>query len=140
MNLGLHLTIFAYNIFAVSVLSYLWQLCTPPPELLKAQDSLLRKLVPGPGDWIHKEDLFVLHSELGFPSQFESVRDKALAAKLRLVVKERISPAVRWVDIQRSLVHFGRYCEWLPWYRHSFYRQLADALEEANGLNISPSD
>eukprot|EP00972_Heterocapsa_arctica_P100931 14877471-Heterocapsa_arctica.AAC.1 len=58
MNLGRHLTIFAYNIFAVSVLSYLWQLCTPPLELLKAQDSLLRKLVPGPGDWTHKEDLF----------------------------------------------------------------------------------
>eukprot|EP00972_Heterocapsa_arctica_P071566 10573401-Heterocapsa_arctica.AAC.1 len=68
VNLGLHLIIFAYNICAVSVLSYLWQLCIPPPELLKTQDSLLRKLVPGPGDWIHKEDLFVLHSELGFPS------------------------------------------------------------------------
>eukprot|EP00972_Heterocapsa_arctica_P066204 9765967-Heterocapsa_arctica.AAC.1 len=89
--------------FAVFVLSYLWQLCNPPPELLKAQDSLLRKLVPGPGDWTHKEDLFVVHSELGFPSQFRSIRDKALAAKLRLVVKERISPAARWVDIQRSL-------------------------------------
>eukprot|EP00972_Heterocapsa_arctica_P093887 13847313-Heterocapsa_arctica.AAC.1 len=79
--------------FAVSVLSYLWQLCAPPPELIKAQDSLLRKLVPGPGDWTHKEDLFVLNSELGFPSQFKSVRDKSLAAKLRLVVKENINPA-----------------------------------------------
>eukprot|EP00972_Heterocapsa_arctica_P089271 13165842-Heterocapsa_arctica.AAC.1 len=40
------------------------KLCTPPPELIKAQDSLLRKLVLRPGDWTHKEDLFVLNSEL----------------------------------------------------------------------------
>eukprot|EP00972_Heterocapsa_arctica_P056539 8344542-Heterocapsa_arctica.AAC.1 len=85
LNLGLHLTIFAYNIFAISVLSYLWQLCTPPPEFFKAQSALLRKLVPGPGDWTHQEDLFVLHTELGFPSQFKSIKDKALAAKLRLI-------------------------------------------------------
>jgi hypothetical protein len=81
----------------------------------------------------------VLHSELGFPSQFKSIKDKALAAKLRLIVKEKIIPGARWVEIQRSLVHFGRYYDWLPWYRHSFYRELDDALEEAKKLHIDPA-
>eukprot|EP00972_Heterocapsa_arctica_P062192 9168309-Heterocapsa_arctica.AAC.1 len=32
----------------------------------------------------------------------------------------------------------GRYKKWMDWYQHSFYKQLKDALEEANKLGINP--
>ena len=50
----------AHNTFAVSVLSYISHLETPPPTLIDQETVTLRISAPGPGQWCSNEDLFHL--------------------------------------------------------------------------------
>ena len=47
-HIGLHCTAVSYNIFALSVLTYLAQLIAPPKYILDAEQEALRKIAPGP--------------------------------------------------------------------------------------------
>ena len=56
-QLSLHQACLSYNTFIVIVMSYLWQLSPPPPEVRALESLALRKLAPGPGNWILPLDL-----------------------------------------------------------------------------------
>ena len=56
-QIGLHCTVIAYNVFALSVLTYIAQLTPPTQEVLEAEQQALRKLAPGPTAWIDRSHL-----------------------------------------------------------------------------------
>ena len=60
MQLGLHMSAHTYNVFTVTVLSYLWQLSDPPPEVYNEEGAVLRKLSRGPGNWCTSRDLWYM--------------------------------------------------------------------------------
>ena len=66
-HLGFHFTATAYNVFALSVLTYLAQLLSPPPELLQTEERTLHRVAPGPNGWISSSDLWWLQHLTGHP-------------------------------------------------------------------------
>ena len=73
-----------YNTFVVTTLEYVAQLEHIPEEATKAEEEAMRKLAPGPGNWIVLQDLENLH-HLGFSSGFRLIGYTSYAAKLRLM-------------------------------------------------------
>jgi hypothetical protein len=59
-GLGLQYSAMSYNIFAVSVLSYLAQLENPPAETYQLESAAMVKVAVGPGNWSSAEDLWHL--------------------------------------------------------------------------------
>ena len=53
---GLHLAAMTYNIFVVTILSYIWQLTPVCMKVLDEEKRALRKVIPGPGNWIQPHD------------------------------------------------------------------------------------
>jgi hypothetical protein len=102
LNIGLNWSIKMYNVFVFSVLSFMAQFYEPTSEVLKEEGRALRRLMPGPKNWISKEQLLTLSTWAGGgsirdPSSIENV---ALAAKHRLVVSE---PCFRDSDMIREI-------------------------------------
>ena len=64
-QLSLHQACLSYNTFIVTVLSYLWQLSYPPREVQALESLSLRKLAPGPGNWILPSVVWLLRAGWG---------------------------------------------------------------------------
>ena len=75
---------FIYVIIVVSTLEFVAQLEPPTTEILEAEQTALRKFMPGPGNWISFEDMENLHY-FGIGSSFRTIEVTARAAKLRLM-------------------------------------------------------
>jgi hypothetical protein len=85
LHLGLHFNTLVYRVFVASVLTFVMQLEPDPPELMDAFGVILRRLAPGPGNWISRGDATHLSSAYSFPLQFSDPRWVALACKIRVV-------------------------------------------------------
>ena len=59
-------------------------LCEVPGHICALEQTALRRLAPGPGNWISKEDLENLR-EYGLPQQFRTIQHTAQVAKPRLL-------------------------------------------------------
>lgn len=85
-HLGFHFTATAYNVFALSVLTYLAQLLSPPDELLQTEGRTLRRVAPGPKGWISSSDLWWLQHLTGHPRSLASIKLTSQAAQTRVMV------------------------------------------------------
>ncbi|MFM7980972.1 MAG: hypothetical protein ACKPKO_16815, partial [Candidatus Fonsibacter sp.] len=65
---------------------YIWQLAPPSYDVLAAESKALAKLVPGPGMWVTKHDLWRLKDGWGYSNQFNSIYHKSCAAAVRLAL------------------------------------------------------
>ena len=54
---GLHIGIYAYNTYVVSVLSYLAQLEQPPEKSHRIEKATLRTIALRLGNWVSQEDI-----------------------------------------------------------------------------------
>ena len=105
LGLGLHHASVAYNVYIASVVTFLLQLETLPPEWPALEAAAFRKLVPGPMSWILPSDLHVLGRHHGMPHDFVNLQEVSLAARLRVATREasavgglRISAKARRLD------------------------------------------
>ena len=73
----------AFNIYIVTLLEYVAQLQQVTPGVIAKENAALRKLAPGPGNWIMPRDLEHL-KQFGFPAEFRTILITAAAAKLRV--------------------------------------------------------
>ncbi len=87
LPLGTFYGLLVYKVFIVSVLSYVMQLESEPLDLMDMYDQALRKLLPGPGNWLSRADAQHLKACYCFPLSLPDPRWLAFACKLR-VVKE----------------------------------------------------
>ncbi|CAE8623190.1 unnamed protein product [Polarella glacialis] len=134
---GLLQACLAYRSFVISVLSFVWQLEDPPPDLLKSEVHVLRCLVPGPGNWISKKDLFHLADGLGFPASFPSIVTSALAAKLRVLRFDITDAISRAIELRTLLA--SSTCDPLfePWYRQAHVFVSHQAQEQALNARVT---
>ncbi|CAK0840352.1 unnamed protein product, partial [Prorocentrum cordatum] len=82
---GLHIGIFACNVCAVSVLSFLAQLENPPPRVRALETATLRKVAPGPGNWVSK-DLWYFREGYG---------QNRLSMSARGIAFDTIAPSIK---------------------------------------------
>ena len=81
---GLQYDALAYNSFAVSTLSFVAQLESPPDWVLKREREALGRIAVGPKNWCTAEDLWNLKSAYGLPQSFTSLAWTARASQLRV--------------------------------------------------------
>ena len=84
LQLGFELEYLAYRVFVFPVISFIMQLEADHPELTARFQEVLRKLAPGPGNWISVADLFNLKL-FGFKHGFKAPEVMALSTKLRVI-------------------------------------------------------
>ena len=141
-QLSLHQACLSYNTFIVTVLSYLWQLSSPPQDVRALESLALRKLAPGPGNWILPSDLWLLRTGWGYSNRFVSPHHKALAASVRVCLTDAIdykekSNTLRW--LLGATAEITNKVAWRDWYDSSFYVRLNSAYQEVKEMGISPS-
>ena len=85
-HLGLYCTATSYNVFALSVLTYLAQILTPPQEAFQSETDALQKLAPGLKNWISTTDLIWLQHLTGHPRSLASLKLTSKAAQTRVRV------------------------------------------------------
>ena len=90
-----------YNIFAVTTLEFVAQLEDVPDSVLKVEEWALRRLAPGPGNWISPEDLENL-DKFGIGNGFRLLRHTHRAAKLR-VIKELGQSYIRKIQDELTM-------------------------------------
>ena len=73
-----------YRSLCCSLFSFVWQLEEPPPEVLKLELWALRRLAPGPGNWIRAVDLQNLR-RYGHTFEFAGFKRSAIASTLRVL-------------------------------------------------------
>ena len=137
-HLGLYFSIFTYKVYIQPVLSFVAQLCEPPPDLLKRYQTALRQLVPGPGNFITHADLSHL-SCCGMRSEFPDPFVLCKAAKLR-VSQYAVSQAQ---DMHRELSKLQSEFWLRPfgiWHYSSFASILTRNVEDLCRCGISCSN
>ena len=81
---GLHLMILAYNTFVLSKLQYVAQLHGIPPGWDELEGWAIRRLFPGPFQWLPPGVAHNLRDEFGMPSQLQTLGAAGPAAQLRV--------------------------------------------------------
>jgi len=129
----------AYNVYIAPVLQYVAQLLVPAERILDAESKALRKLAPGPGNWIVQRDLENL-TQLGFKYDFRTISSTAMAAKLR-VMKDTAPDAKAKRDQLRNAYLDAAFRPFGYAIGSSFVYILAENLErlQACGVECNPS-
>lgn len=102
LGLGLFLTSHLYRSLALSVLSFVAQVRSVPTAVLDVETCMLRRLVPGPGNWIGKGAFNNLDNIFGLPGHFPSIRLSVAAAKCRVTRDELHDFAKHRVGIEAA--------------------------------------
>ena len=139
LHLGLQLNARIYRTFCCSVLSFLWQLEEVPTDVLDTEVWALRRLVPGPGNWVRPVDLSHLQHRYGHPFNFASFHHMSLAAKLRILAYEpQLDFEERYADFvsMRASASMNREC-WVNWYEQSHIMVLHRARSQAEMLGVT---
>ena len=139
LHLGLQLNANIYRTFCCSLFSFLWQLEEPPEEVLNLEAWALRRLVPGPGNWIRPADLCQLKTKFGLPIEFPSFRHMALATKMRVCEYEpqlNLQSQCRELAVVRAENLVDRKA-WSSWYQNSYALVLCRARSHFEQLDIT---
>ena len=138
----MHHSCIIYNVFVVSVLSYVWQLSSPPPEALALEKMAVRKLFPGPGAWIQLADMWLLRDAWGSSPRLISIQHKARAAAVRVCAKEAPQFRLKHRELLTLLSqsdHDRTMRNWKEWYGSCFYSHLHSQYEKVKESNLSPT-
>ena len=138
---GLFFAVLAYNTFVISTLSFIGQLERVTPQVLEAEASALRHMVPGPGNWCIASDLHRLKEHYGQSASFRSVWHNAFASGLRVSVLESIQFENLHNDLQhlrRHGEHFHRFVHWREWYDAAYASNIVYMLRQASDIGIFP--
>ena len=134
---GLLMSILAYKFYIHSILGFVAQLCEFPPDFQKRFEAALRRMVPGPGNWISHTDLTHL-KQFGFPAEFPDPFVMGTAAKLR-VICQAVPHAAKLhqelLQVQSEYLHRP----FKDWHYRSFAAVLVQNLERAQqaGINVN---
>ena len=132
---GLFWTSIYYNLFVSSTLDFLSQLEDIPEWVQSAETEALRKLAPGPGNWITMIDLENL-SKFGIGNGFRTLKSTALAAKLRLLrdlgkkkIQQR-AEEIRIAQMDSLRRPLGM------WHQRSFAKRLCDTKRNLHDAGV----
>ena len=114
LGLGLQYNAFTYNVYGVSVLTYIAQLEKPPFELKDTEKQALRKAASGPGNWISPQDCWYLQQCSGQARSLASIQHVAWAAQVRTATwEDNILQRARDLKrLQHETIVIGRCATW----------------------------
>lgn len=143
-GLGPHYTLAAYSVYIMPVLLFVAQLDAPPDEWSALEKWAIRRLFPGPGNWITAAATHNLRA-LGLPREMGRLDSLALAAKFRVATWEAsgsggikaVSRAARLGRRLNGCHHLSRVNNWYNWFSHSFLAQLAEAERSCAGKGVT---
>lgn len=124
MNLGLFYNMKVYRTFISTVLSFIMQLADDHPDLEDSFHKVLRRLAPGPGNWITPADATHLHSSYSFVCSFQDPRWTSLAAKLRVIATMAQDCDQKRRVFEATQIEYGRR-PFPEWHKNCFYCVLA---------------
>jgi len=135
LRMGIFMNTLAFNIYIVTLLEYVAQLQEVTPEVVDKEKAALRKLAPGPGNWIMPTDLEHL-KQFGFPAEFRTILITAAAAKLRVcddVAKDAADKhrALQMLWLESSHRPFSQ------WHGRSFFTVLHTNVETLRQRGIT---
>ena len=147
-NLGLHYAATAYNTYAMSVLSYIAQLEEPPLRITETERRALRKVAPGPGNWMTNEDLWFFKECYGGTTSFANIHFTAWAAQVRVATWESrahggLAVNARSAALEHTLMtgdYMGRRRIWEGWYTRSHVVVLRNAVQKMQTLGFTTED
>ena len=154
---GMQFATLAYNVFAVSVLSYIAQLEEVPRHVVESERARMLHMFPGPGTWIIPEDLWFAAENFGLAKSAVSVELMARAAKFRVAVMGcRFSGGndsirglkrlggdnihARWHELRQVMSdtdYLPRVGRWHNWYRGSYCKVLIDNMQWLKSKGIT---
>ena len=151
------MSILAYNVFAVSVLSYVAQLEGIPKYVLDCERAQVLQMFRGPGNWAIPEDLWFGRESFGLAKSALSIELMARAAKFRMatmgcrldggqntirgVRRHGINNiSSRWGALQTALSStdfpYRAFC-WSEWYKNCYCKVLLDNVHWLGGKGIT---
>ena len=136
---GLHFMARIYNIYVVSVLSYIAQFYPPSAAVLAAERKAVARCLPGPANWIRLEEAHRLKDWFSLGVQFTSVEHLSLASRLRVVHHEQVELDNILASLSEACATGGhRYPEWSEWYHDHVFQALFEAVDwyQARGSGI----
>jgi hypothetical protein len=125
-----------YNTFVVTTLEFVAQLEDIPEEVKKAEEQAMRRLAPGPGNWVVLQDLENLDL-FGIGKGFRLIECTACASKLRLLSELgsrticRLDEELRMAQSNHLARPFG------AWHRKSFVHALHSNAQQLRAEGIS---
>ena len=139
VGLGLHYAAVAWGTYLVSVLGFLVQLDSLPPEWEALEAWALRRLAPGPFAWCLPTDLHRLKSWYGMPKDFSDMAIRQRAAKIRVAWTEARAqggaPLARWCselrDLNSNSPYLVRRVRWADWHASCFAVQVHTEVKAA---------
>ena len=119
-------------------LTFFLQVAAPPSVMKQLQDLAMRRLLPGPGNWITWKDALVLKSRWGWAVEFDNLEELSLAIKIRVCLE--VAPDARQMlhehrrAMSRCETVLHPLHEWLACHHFSV---LASAMEEFGRRGLS---
>jgi hypothetical protein len=147
-GVGLQYAALTYNVFAMSILSFVSQLENPPQSTYQAEQQALRGAAKGPYNWAMPDDLWHLHDLYGQARAFHSLRVLSWASKVRVATWEPLtfrgkSLKQRALDLEAELssTDFAyRKSKWSKWYAAAHANTLVQALRDLENKGIRVTD
>lgn len=134
---GLHLSILAYNVYALPKLQYVAQLLGTPPGWVALEKWAVQRMFPGPAGWLPPGVAQALRDQLRFPSQLQSLATAGPAAQLRVGARggdfHRRLPLRQWetrlADARRASSAWDIIWRWDHWFRSGPVQRLLAARQ-----------
>ena len=139
LHLGMQCNAAVYRVFCSSIFAFLWQLEEIPQEVLHLEAWALRRLAPGPGNWIRPVELRHLQDKYSHPFCFPSFINMALSARIRLIEYEPQLNLQHKISTLSSLITSPgvKNNKWKHWYDQSHVHVLQNAYHKVQLLGIN---
>ena len=144
--MNLHWQARAYNTFALSTLSYIWQLESPPQHVIEETRSGIFTVARSPGNSASVGDMLHLKEAFALPVSFRSVEWSATAAQMRVVLADKGMQCWRAMTNEHarlerkwSTSEHGCGCAFMcDWYGRVFLRRLFANRQEVDSKHGNP--
>ena len=132
LPIGNFLRLKLFKSFSLSTLSFIMQLADLPTNAIDLQRLCVRKLFPGPGNWISLRDAQHLQRKWHFPLELDDFHILSLAIRVRTwrQIGMRCNEAIHELDEVLTM------CPFQKWLSASFYRVLWKAVLEVRSRGI----
>ena len=140
LKAGLATSALLYCSLAVASLSFVMQICPIPAEVLVQEARALRRLAPGPGNWIPISALHNLDTLFELPASFTSLSLWGLATRARVAISDLNDCAEQKILIAKALLNEDAPIEhrWRHWFHNSIAHTVARAKEQLVTMRLLP--
>ena len=146
VGIGMQYSTLDYITYVLPILSFIGhgQLCDPPQHAIDAEAQAFRDLIPGPGNWCVKKDLWYMADDFGQSRSMPSLSQMCTASQKRMHMWENSAQGGlrighRFDQLQSSMSstdHIDRLARWGSWYRNGPVSVLHRTSQRLDGCGL----